>query len=237
MSLKIEPPRPMPPETAAVGRALLKGNSPYRLIGEQLYEGFRDEDFADLFSVEGQPGISPTILAFVTVFQFMEKLSDRQAAESLRVRIDWKYALHLPLDYTGFDFSVLSEFRERLLQHQAEGCVFEQFVAKFRQMGLIRKRGRQRTDSLAILTKVRWLSRLELVVESLRLAVGALLKANRVWAEALLPPSWEDRYGERLVSEHISEQERQGGGGGVGGGGGWGGWGLGGGEGGAGGRR
>lgn len=209
MSLKIQPPRPMPPETASVGQVLLKEDSPYRLIGEQLYEEFRDEDFADLFPAEGQPGISPTLLAFVTVFQFLEKLSDRQAAESLRMRMDWKYALHLPLAYAGFDYSVLSEFRDRLLRHQAEGRVFEQLVEKFRQLGLIKTRGRQRTDSTAVLTKVRWLSRLELVVESLRLAVGALLKADRTWTEALLPPSWEDRYGERLVTEHLSEKERQ----------------------------
>ena len=209
MSLKIQPPRAMPADTGAVGRALLKESSPYRLIGEQLYAEFRDEDFADLFSIEGQPGISPTILAFVTVFQFLEKLSDRQAAENLRMRIDWKYALHLPLDYAGFDYSVLSEFRDRLLQHQAEGRVFEQLLTKFCSLGLIKPRGRQRTDSTAVLSKVRWLSRLELVVESLRLAVGALLKADRVWTEALVPPSWEDRYGERFVTEHVSEKERQ----------------------------
>jgi transposase len=209
MSLKIEPPRPMPAVTAAVGRALLKENSPYRLIGEQIYGEFSDEAFADLFSIEGQPAISPTILAFVTIFQFMEKLSDRQAAESLRMRIDWKYALHLPLDYAGFDYSVLSEFRDRLVQHQAEKRVFEQLLQQFSQLGLIKRRGRQRTDSLAVLSKVRWLSRLELVVESLRLAVGALLKADRDWIQALLPPSWEDRYGERFTLERVSEKERQ----------------------------
>lgn len=209
MSLKVQPPWPMPCETAAVGKALLKADSAYRLIGDQLFGQFSEQDYADLYSLEGKPGISPVILAFVTVFQFMEKLPDRQAAESLRMRIDWKYALHLPLTYEGFDFSVLSEFRDRLIEHEAEGRVFETLVQAFRAMGLIKARGKQRTDSIAMLTKVRRLSRLELVVETLRLVVGALVKADREWSEEIIPPSWEGRYGERFVMQRYSEKEWQ----------------------------
>lgn len=207
MCLKVRPPWPMPPETAAVGKAILKEDSPYRLIGERLFEGCRENDYADLYSMEGKPGISPVILAFVTVFQFMERLPDRQAAESVRMRMDWKYALHLPLAYEGFDYSVLSEFRDRLLAHQAEGRVFEQLVQEFRSMGLVKERGKQRTDSIAMLMKVRHLSRLELVVETLRLAVGAILKVDRAWAEALIPPSWEERYSERFVLQRHTQEE------------------------------
>lgn len=207
MCLKVQPPWAMPAETAAVGKVILKEDSPYRLIGERLFDRYREDNYADLYSAEGKPGISPVILAFVTVFQFMERLPDRQAAESLRMRMDWKYALHLPLAYEGFDYSVLSEFRDRLLVHQAEGRVFEQLVQEFRSMGLIKERGKQRTDSIAMLMKVRHLSRLELVVETLRLAVGAILKANRVWGEALIPPSWEKRYGERFVLQRHTKEE------------------------------
>jgi transposase len=207
MCLKVQPPWGMPAETAAIGKAILKEDSPYRLIGDRLFERYSENDYADLYSPEGKPGISPVILAFVTVFQFMERLPDRQAAESLRMRMDWKYALHLPLAYEGFDYSVLSEFRDRLLAHQAEGRVFEQLVQEFRTMGLIKERGKQRTDSIAMLMKVRHLSRLELVVETLRLAVGAILKADRAWGEALIPPSWEERYGERFVLQRHTKEE------------------------------
>src|SRR3970040_224772 len=113
MSLKIQPPRSMPVETARLGAQLLSADSPYKLIGDQLFEQYADADFADLYATAGKPAISPVLLAFVTVFQFLEKLSDRQAAEAMRVRLDWKYALRLPLEYAGFDFSVLSEFRDR----------------------------------------------------------------------------------------------------------------------------
>lgn len=207
MCLKVQEPWPMPQETEKVGKAILKEESPYRLIGERLFERFHEQDYADLYSPEGKPGISPVVLAFVTVFQFMEKLPDRQAAESLRMRMDWKYALRLSLAYEGFDYSVLSEFRDRLLEHEAEGRVFEQLVGEFRAMGLIQERGRQRTDSIAMLMSVRRLSRLELVVETLRLAVGASLKADREWVEKVIPPSWEERYGERFVLQRHRREE------------------------------
>lgn len=209
MCLKVKPPWPMPEETGNIGKTLMKADSPYRLIGERLFEQMHEQDYADLYPAIGQPGLSPIILALVTVFQYMEKLSDRQAAEMLRMRIDWKYAMHLPLGYEGFHYSVLSEFRDRLLKHGAEGRVFDQLVKVFQEMGLIKNRGRQRTDSTAILGKVRWLSRLELVVETLRVTVSAILKTDREWGEEVIPPSWEERYGERFVEAGYGKKELQ----------------------------
>ena len=127
MCLKAQEPWPMPSETERVGQFLLAKDSAYRLVGEKLFETLSEQEFADLYPSEGQPGLSPVILALVTVFQFIEKLPDRQAAEMLRMRLDWKYALHLPLEYEGFNFSVLSEFRDRLLAGKAEGRVFEKW--------------------------------------------------------------------------------------------------------------
>jgi transposase len=199
----------MPEETGRIGKGLLGENDPYRLIGDQLFEKWKEEEFADLYSSEGKPGYSPVILAFVSVFQFMERLADRQAAQALRMRLDWKYALHLPLEDAGFDFSVLSEFRDRLIEGQAEKRVFEKLVEEIRAMGLIKERGKQRSDSIAMLVKVRRLSRIEMVVETLRLAVIALVEAHREWCEEIIPPSWEDRYGERFVRQRYSEKEWQ----------------------------
>ena len=207
MSLKIQPPWPMPAETGRIGKVLLEEKNAFRLIGDRLFDTLDEMEFADLYSVEGKPGISPVILAFVSVFQFMEKLPDRQAAQSLRLRMDWKYALHMPLEYEGFDYSVLSEFRDRLIEGKADKRVFEKLVAEIRAMGLIKERGKQRTDSIAMLTKVRRLSRLELVVETLRLTVGAVVKTDREWSAGILPPSWEDKYGERFVMQRYSEKE------------------------------
>lgn len=207
MCLKAQEPWPMPSETERIGRRLLAKDSAYRLIGDQLFVTLNDREFADLYPSEGQPALSPVILALVTVFQFIEKLPDRQAAEMVRLRLDWKYALHLPLEYAGFNFSVLSEFRDRLLQGQAEGRVFEKLVADIRALGLIKECGKQRSDSIAMLSKVRWLNRLEVAVETLRLTVATLVKVDRDWSEEVLPPSWEDKYGERFVMERHTEKE------------------------------
>lgn len=207
MCLKTQSPWPMPEETGRIGKGLLGENDPYRLIGDQLFEKWKEEEFADLYSREGRPGYSPVILAFVSIFQFMERLADRQAAQALRMRLDWKYALHLPLEDAGFDFSVLSEFRDRLIEGKAEARVFEKLVEEIRGMGLIKERGKQRSDSIAMLVKVRRLSRIEMVVETLRLAVVALVAAHREWCEEVIPPSWEEKYSERFVRQRYSEQE------------------------------
>jgi transposase len=208
MSLKPQAPREMPAEMARIGGKLLPPESPYRLVGDQLYAKYRDEDYADLYPAEGQPGLSPVDLAFVTAFQYMEDLADRAAAEAVRMRLDWKYALHLPLDYEGFNYSVLSEYRARLVNHQAQGRIFDALLKDLQALGLLKRRGRQRTDSLAVLTRVRQLNRLELVVETLRVALQALLAVDPEWTRATVPPTWEERYGERCVAERLSDSER-----------------------------
>ena len=208
MSLKIRGPRPLPSDVGQWGSRLLSADNPYRYVGDQIYPRLNEADFAFLYPAEGQPGESPVDLILVTAFQFMESLPDRAAAEAVRVRLDWKYALHLPLDDAGFNFSVLSEFRDRLLAHGAERLLFDQVVAWLKQAGLIKKRGRQRTDSLSVLTKVRDLSRLELVMETLRLAVRAIVRAAPDWARAQLPWSWEQQYGQRATEYQMSDAQR-----------------------------
>lgn len=209
MSFKPRAPRPMPDDLARLGPKLLRCDSPYRLVGEQLYEQYDEADYVDLYHPEGKPAVSPVLLSFVTAFQYMEGLGDRAAAEAVRVRLDWKYALHLPLDYEGFNFSVLSEFRDRVIEHQAEARLFERLLEQLRDLGLIKRRGRQRTDSLAVLTKVRDLGRLELAVETLRLALRALLAEDPDWTRATVPPTWEERYGQRCVAANLSKDARQ----------------------------
>jgi transposase len=179
------------------------------LVGDKLYEQYQEADYVDLYHREGKPGHSPVDLAFVTAFQHLEKLSDRQAAEAVRTRLDWKYALHLPVDDRGFNFSVLSEFRDRIIRHQAEARLFDRVLEQLAALGLVKRRGRQRSDSLAVLSKVRDLSRLEQVVETLRLAVRALLKADPEWTRKTVPPTWEELYGERCVADKLSKAEHQ----------------------------
>ena len=167
MSLRPEPIGPIPDETVRVARAAFPRGNPYMSMRDALGVIDDDADFAALFARRGQPAEAPWRLALVTVMQFAEGLSDRQAAEAVRARIDWKYALGLPLADPGFDFSVLCEFRARLRHGAAEQRLLDALLDACKARGYLKARGRQRTDSTHVLGALRVLSRLECVAETL----------------------------------------------------------------------
>jgi transposase len=135
---------------------------------------FADDDFADLFPQRGQPAEAPWRLALVTILQYVEDLSDRQAADAVRSRIDWKYLLSLELTDSGFDSTVLSEFRTRLVVGAAEQRLLDALLAVCRERKWLKARGRQRTDATHVLARVRAVNRLECVGETLRHALNSL---------------------------------------------------------------
>jgi transposase len=150
MSLRPQPLEPVPEDTARVARAAFPKGNPYLTLRDQLGTIFQDEDFIALFPMCGQPSLPPWRLALVTILQFRETLADRQAAEAVRARIDWKYLLGLDLSDPGFDFSVLSEFRDRLLAGSAEELLLAKLLERCRAMGLLTARGPQRTDATPV---------------------------------------------------------------------------------------
>jgi transposase len=205
VSLNLQPPRPLPPDIAAWGTKHLPHDSPYRLVGDELYIPLHDTDFTDLYHPEGKPALSPMLLALVSVFQAFENLSDRAAAHAVRTRLDWKYALHLPLHDDGFDASVLCEFRQRLIEHHAEARVFEAVVAHIQARGLFKRRGTQRTDSTHVLAAVRSLNRLETVGEAMRAALNSLAIVAPEWLAIHALPEWLHRYGPRFDEGRLPE--------------------------------
>src|ERR1041385_7647785 len=181
MSLKPMAIPPVPPETARVARAAFPKGNLYLKLRERIGTIIHDEDFVALFAKDGAPGLPPWRLALVTLLQFHEQLSDRQAADAVRARIDWKYVLSLELTDAGFDFSVLSEFRARLLKGKAEERFLEKLLACCRTLGFVKARGQQRTDSTHVIAAVRYLNRLELVGETLRAALNDLAERAPDW--------------------------------------------------------
>ena len=160
MSLQPQDVAPVPETTARVARLAFRKGNVYMRMRDELGSIYHDELFATLFPRRGQPAEAPWRLALVTVMQFAEDLSDRQAADAVRSRIDWQYALSLELDDPGFDFSVLSEFRDRLISGGLEQQLLDAMLVLFRARGLLKARGRQRTDSTHVLAAVRALNRL-----------------------------------------------------------------------------
>src|SRR2546426_9406996 len=158
-------------------------------LSEPKRELLQDEDFTALFPAWGHPALSPWRLALVTIRQCREHLGDRQAAEAVRARIDWKYLLRLELTDPGFDFSVLSECRDRLLAGSAEELLLDQLLERCRALGWLKARGQQRTDSTPVLAAIRVLNRLELVAVTLRAALNAVATIAPDWLQAVTPPA------------------------------------------------
>ena len=132
----------------------------------------------------------------------------RQAAEAVRGRIDWKYALGLELTDPGFDHTVFSEFRSRLVAGQAEQLLLDTLLDRVRELGLLKKRGRQRTDSTHVLAAVRVLNRLERVGETLRAALNALAVVAPEWLQVWAPAEWYERYGGRVENYHLPKTDQ-----------------------------
>lgn len=212
MSLRPQAIQSVPEQTARVARAAFPKGSVYLTLRDQLGTLFEDQHFEDLFPPQGQPAQAPWRLALVTLMQFAENLSDRQAADAVRSRIDWKYALGLELTDAGFDFSVLSEFRGRLLAGQAEERLLSLLLSLSQEKGLLKARGKQRTDSTHVLAVIHALNRLENAGETLRHALNILAEVAPDWLRQQMQPEWADRYGKRFENYRLPREaaERKG---------------------------
>ncbi len=211
MSLKPSPIPPVPGVTACVAHAAFPHGNVVMQLRDALGTIYTDEVFADLFPTHGQPAEAPWRLALVTVFQFMEGLTDRQAADAVRDRLAWKYALSLELTDPGFDHTVLSEFRSRLVEGNAERRLLDLLLQRCREGGWLKAGGRQRTDSTHVLAKIRALNRMLCVAQTMVYVLNVLSEVAPEWVRAHVPAEWVERYGERLEHERLpkEEQERQ----------------------------
>jgi transposase len=150
-----------------------------------------------LYPAGGQFAEQPWRIALLLVMQYMENYTDRQAAEAMRTRIDWKYVLSLELTDPGFDFSVFSEFRQRLLAGGQEEVLLNTLLRLCRERGWLKERGKQRTDSTHVLAAIRTMNRLECVAETLRATLNSLAVVVPDWLRAQVPLEWYERYGTR----------------------------------------
>jgi transposase len=199
-------PQPWPEPAEEITKAVLAMYAGRRaplpvVVRDELDEVFADAEFGQAFADRGTAGWSPGRLALVTVLQMVENLTDRQAAEAVRDKISWKYALGLTLTDPGFDFSVLSQFRSRIVEHGLEERVLDLLVAALVDKGLLKAGGKQRTDSTHVVAAVRDLNRLELAGESVRACVEAIAAAAPDWLAATIDVAgWGQRYGLRVDS-------------------------------------
>src|SRR5215213_480138 len=209
MCLHPEPIGEIPPETVRVARAAFPKGTVVMRLRDEFSELYRDEDFSRFYPIRGQPGLAPWRLALVTVLQFLEHLSDRQAANAVRARIDWKYALGLELTDPGFHFSVLTEFRARLVAGRAEHLLLDTMLERFKDRGLVKARGKQRTDSTHVLAAVHDLHLLELVAETLRATLDDLAAVVPDWLRGVARPVWFERYARRIEDYRLPNSQEK----------------------------
>ncbi|NJL56887.1 IS1182 family transposase [bacterium] len=187
-------PTEIPSNTAQMVGGLLRQDSVCRLFGEHGHDLFDEAGLWSLYEQTGRPGINPVMLTMVLLLQFVERMPDRQAAEMVVMRMDWKYALRQDLTWGGFHYSDLCNMRKRLLASDGGQRLFDNLLVYLQAQGYLKAKGRQRVDSTHVLGAVRNLSRLELVLETLRLALEALLTADAPWVLAELPSSYLETY-------------------------------------------
>ena len=197
----------VPADTARVARKAFRKGALAIRARDELGSWYGDAEFAAAYGVRGKPGISPAQLAMVTVLQFTENLTDRQAADAVRGRLDWKYCLGLALEDEGFDFSVLSEFRARLVAGSLELKILDLLLDRLKGLGLVKSGSRQRTDSTHVLARIRSLNRLELAGETVRAALEALAAAAPGWLGGVIDASWQQVYGQRIGEIRLPESE------------------------------
>lgn len=198
MSLKPRDYSQIPPSTARlVRRAPHLKRHRYIVLRDALGPLFADQDFAPLYTSErGRPAEAPAILAMVLILQFIEDLDDRGAAWAVETRVDWKYLLGLAWEDAGFDPSVLSEFRARLVENDLLQLFLTRVLELADAAGLLAKRGAQRTDATHVIGHVRQLNRLECVVRTLQAALNSLAVVAPRWLQSWVPEAWHARYDE-----------------------------------------
>jgi len=199
----------IPEETRRVAKAAFPQNNLYIHMRDALGTIYADEQFADLYPNVGQLAEAPWRLALVTVMQFAENLTDRQAAEAVRARIDWKYALGLELTDTGFHFSVLSGFRTRLVSCQSSEQLLNLILERCKSLELLKSRGKQRTDSTHILASIRMLNRLEQVGEMLRYTLNMLAQVVPLWLKSWVDKAWFIRYGDHFENQRLLSEKQE----------------------------
>jgi hypothetical protein len=174
----------------------------YRLFREKIWPKLLElgPKVEALYCAEnGRPPIDPVLLCGVTLLQFMEKVADRKASEQVVYHLGWKYALDLELDYGGFHPTVMVYFRDRLEEKKAERMMFDGVVDLLIELGLVKRKGKQRLDSTHILGYVKAMSWMECALETLRLGLEDLEPE----VERKKRPEFWERLWELYVEGHL----------------------------------
>ncbi len=194
---------PLPPDTNRAAKSVFNMDHLYLVIGDQLDTLCEGLNWEELNSFSASSAHALFINTLVTLFQFAEDIPDGQAADAVRTRMDWKYALHLPLAYPGFDPPRLAEFRRRLAHHAAGQRVCACLLSRLEGVGLLGSRDKRGADFARVLAAVDSLSRVEKVNGAMCQAVEALASGQPEWLRHTSLPHWYERYGQPTATFRV----------------------------------
>lgn len=169
----------VPAETARITHAAFPKGALFVRLRDELGPLLLDQDFTQVYSGRGQPAVAPWRLTLITIMQFVENLSDRQAADAVRGHL----AQDNPL------------------------LMLDRLLARCQELGLLRSHGKLRTDSTHVLAAIRVMNRLELIVETMRALLNALATAAPAWVQQIAPEAWYDRYAHRAENYRLPKSE------------------------------
>jgi transposase len=192
----------------AIAPELFSDNDKYKRFAQKVWPVLAQsrEQLMECYQADnGRPGLEPVVLLGVMIFQFLERVPDRQAVELVKYHLGWKLALNLKLSEGGFHPTTLVYFRQRLIEHAKADLAMRAVLEALQKEGLVPKRSKQRLDSTHVLSAVRDLSALECVRETLRLALEEL---GRALAQSEQPDFWE-LFWERYVENKLDYKSGQ----------------------------
>lgn len=184
---------PIPADTARTARAIFGSSNFYMATGDHANALFQGLFRQDPPAIDHIPNRLKAELYLITVFQYLETLPDSQAADAIRERRDWKYALHLPLNISGFKASMFCQFRKRLLADPSDNQVLQVLLSRLAEFGVLNGRT-LRLEAYQVILQVCLLSRVASVWEAFSCALQALAIRQPDQLRAISRPYWYERY-------------------------------------------
>jgi hypothetical protein len=160
---------------------LIEKNSFYAKLHDHGATWFRDDDFAEMYSKRGRASVPPSLLVRALFLQNHDNVSDRELVNRIRFDLRYKYALDVPIDYEGFDPSLLTVFRARLLVHEKGQQLLDRSLQRAGESGLFSRDGEKlAVDSMPILGAAAVQDTWTLLRSGIRKVLQAIDEADRV---------------------------------------------------------
>jgi hypothetical protein len=185
---------PIPPETASAARIFFTPRNFYLAVGDRTNQLFTGIHLDNPFGVPQEAERNLAMLFLITIFQFIEAIPDWQAQEALRRRVDWKYALHLRLDYAGMELSSLCEFRRWFLFEQNHRTILSLLFSRLSGFLVEAKKQLNSLETSEIAQDVCFLNRVAIAVHAMRSVLEMLAAQNPDWLQTIALPHWYALY-------------------------------------------